>query len=74
MLISASDDHGRSNTFITYCLGVLHSWILQPEYEEASDDRKTALYCHVKPRKQYHSSSLSSIQNSYTLGDKNESS
>jgi hypothetical protein len=50
------------------------NWIVQPEYEEASDDRKTALYCHVKQRKQYHSSSLSSIQNSYTLGDKNESS
>ncbi|XP_027333012.1 tetratricopeptide repeat protein 33 [Abrus precatorius] len=46
---------------------------LKPEYEEAQDDRKTALHL-VKKRKQLHSSGLSATQNRYVVGDKDEKS
>jgi len=46
---------------------------VQPDYEEAQDDRKTASRL-IKKRKQLHSSGLSEILNRYTVGDKNESS
>ncbi|KAK7385123.1 hypothetical protein VNO78_30834 [Psophocarpus tetragonolobus] len=45
---------------------------LKPEYEEAKDDRKTALHL-VKKRKQLHSSGLSATQNRYVVGEKDES-
>jgi hypothetical protein len=56
---------------IEHCLAYFVT--VQPDYEEAQDDRKTALRL-VKKRKQLHSSGLSDIQNRYTVGDKNESS
>ncbi|KAK7286927.1 hypothetical protein RJT34_22290 [Clitoria ternatea] len=45
---------------------------LKPDYEEAKDDKKTALHL-VKKRKQLHSSGLSATQNRYVVGDKDES-
>lgn len=46
---------------------------MQPDYEEAQDDRKTALRL-VKKRKQLHSSGLSATQNRYVVGDKDDES
>ncbi|MED6216807.1 hypothetical protein PIB30_011398 [Stylosanthes scabra] len=45
---------------------------LKPDFEEARDDRKTALHL-VKKRKQLHSSGLSATSNRYVVGDKDES-
>lgn len=44
---------------------------MQPDYEEAQDDRKTASRL-VKKRKQLHSSGLSATQNRYMVGEKDE--
>lgn len=44
---------------------------VQPDYEEAQDDRKTASRL-VKKRKQLHSSGLSATQNRYMVGEKDE--
>lgn len=46
---------------------------MQPDLEEARDDRQTALHL-VKRRKQLHSSGLSDSTNRYMVGDKSESS
>jgi len=45
--------------------------IVQPDYEEAKEDRKTSLHL-VKKRKQLHSSGLSATQNRYVVGEKDE--
>jgi hypothetical protein len=49
---------------------------VQPDSKEALDDRKISLYCLVKKRKQFHSSSYVGVpfKTVDTLGDKNESS
>jgi len=45
---------------------------VQPDYEEAKDDRKTCLHL-VKKRKQLHACGLSATENRYVIGEKDES-
>ena len=46
---------------------------MQPDSEEAQDDRKSALHL-VKRRKQLRLSGLSDSENRFVVGDKTESS
>ncbi|XP_057442725.1 uncharacterized protein LOC130734373 isoform X1 [Lotus japonicus] len=65
------------------CIFILGLWVVvasyilatcvYPDYQEARDDRQTALRL-VKKRKQLHSSGLSDIQNRYSVGEKDGSS
>lgn len=45
--------------------------MVQPDSDEAQDDRRTALHL-VKRRKQLHLSGLSSTTYRYVVGDKSE--
>ena len=46
---------------------------MQPDCEEAREDRETALRL-VKRRKQLHSSGVSTTRNRFVVGDKDENS